>query len=78
MGDVTNAREFWLESHSNRVFWKTENKVEILLRVLALGPGVWRYFVIFLFEPSDSAARVLVVNVCAKAIRRIRTFRSKT
>lgn len=78
IGDIRNAREFWLESHSNRVFWKTENKVEILLHVLALGPGVSRYFVIFRFEPSGSAARVSVINVCTKGIRRIRTFRSKT
>jgi hypothetical protein len=30
MGDVRNARRFWLGSHSNKEIWKTENKVEIL------------------------------------------------
>jgi len=78
MGDIRNAREFWLGSHSNRIFWKTENKVEILLCVLALGSGVGRYFVLFRVEPSGSAASVSVISVCTTGVRRITTFRSKT
>jgi hypothetical protein len=55
MGDERNAREFWLGSHSNRDFWKTENKIEILLYAVALGPVEWRYFVL-----SVSSLRVLL------------------
>ena len=63
LGDVRNARVFWLGSLSEFFFLKTENKVEILLCALALGPGVWRYFV--LSVPSFRVRLpVSVISVC--------------